>query len=857
MKKLITTFFVLFFIFSFALSQENSEIVINQWLKTNTLRLQEPLFNAEKDAQSKNWSCQEFLNYENVDPTIIYPGEDKSLKWNSSTNLQWQKISAPEIVFENSDTLQYALGYAGIYLYADQWMEVKLTLNSSRLLKIWLDGKEIAKKETDDVEFENKLKLETGKHLLLIKTLGNQIDGKLSGTISADKEHLQITTDPTEFMTLDKLLYSEQVKGVKISCNGDYVAVSLSKVDEKTKKTEHWLEIRNNSGELIQSFTGGMEISSLTWSPVNNDFIYRVSDEKKSTLWLANIESGKNEKILEGVENLSGFSWSPTGDFLIYSVSQEGQEDETGVRLLRHMPDRQPGSRNVTYLYKLNIKEKTSERLTFGQLSTHIYDISENGKRAIISRYHPYRQERPYDLQDYYILHLESMETDSLFSLKWATDLQWSPDGEKLLITGGVSMFGGIGKNLPGDVTPNDFDGQAFIYYLKSKKVLPVTKNFNPAIIDAKWSKVNENIYFVTEDRSWRNLYEYNVDKNRFQKIETGLEALSRFDLAAQDASGVYYGSGAAEIHKVCTIDFNKKLFFGIKQEDFKIIYEPAKADYKNTKLSNVKRWTFENKDGVEIEGRYYLPPNFDSAKKYPCIVYYYGGTSPVSRDFDGRYPKNYWAANGYVVYVLQPSGATGFGQEFAARHVNEWGSIVPEEIILGTEKFVQAHSFIDKDRLGCIGASYGGFTTESLITKTDIFAAAVSHAGISAVPSYWGEGYWGYSYGAVANANTFPWSHPEVFMKNSALYNADKINTPLLMTHGTADTNVPPGESIQLYTALKLLGKEVELLQCKDQNHFVLEYGQREIWSKSIIAWFDKHLKKDADWWNELYPSK
>ena len=267
-----------------------------------------------------------------------------------------------------------------------------------------------------------------------------------------------------------------------------------------------------------------------------------------------------------------------------------------------------------------------------------------------------------------------------------------------------------------------------------------------------------------------------------------------------------------------------------------------------------MKRWTFSNKDGVEIEGRYYLPPNFDANKKYPCIVYYYGGTSPVSRDFDGRYPKNYWSANGYVVYVLQPSGATGFGQEFAAKHVNEWGSIVPEEIIMGTEKFIAAHSFIDKNKLGCIGASYGGFTTETLISKTDLFAAAVSHAGISAVPSYWGEGYWGYAYGAVANANTFPWSNPEVFLKNSALYNADKINTPLLMTHGTSDTNVPPGESVQLYTALKLLGKEVEFLQCKDQSHFVLEYGQREKWSKSIIAWFDKHLKKDADWWDAIY---
>ena len=98
----------------------------------------------------------------------------------------------------------------------------------------------------------------------------------------------------------------------------------------------------------------------------------------------------------------------------------------------------------------------------------------------------------------------------------------------------------------------------------------------------------------------------------------------------------------------------------------------------------------------------------------------------------------------GYVVYVLQPSGATGFGQAFSALHVNDWGKITAGEIIEGTKKFLDAHPFVDKKHVGCIGASYGGFMTELLLTKTDIFAAAVAHAGINLIPHYWGEGYWG-----------------------------------------------------------------------------------------------------------------
>lgn len=844
--------------FAFAAETPQDTLEVKSLLITNVINLEKPLFSCEKDINGRAWSQLELLKNDNVCICKINPAKNNKIKWNEDESLKWQETS--EINFTTTDTNKAALAYLGFYIEVDQYTEITLDLASTQMLKLFVDNNVIGCKEStekDDAKSLNKkIELETGIHKITVKTIASAVEQwNIETKIIGETKNIKISTTPKDYMTIDKLIYTKSVTTAKISYDGEYTALSLRKTDKETKKDDHWLEIRNSdNGELVQSFHGGMKITSVLWSPVTNEFIYRTSDNGNSSLWLYDVESGRNKTILAKVKNLGSYQWSPIGDFLIYSTSIDEDEEKSGVRKLKHMPDRQLGNRSISYLHKLNIDEGTTNQLTYGNLSTSIYDISEDGNLAIISRYHQHVQERPFHISDYYILNLSTMKLDSLFSLKWANDLNWSPDGEKILITGGVSMFDGIGKNLSDDVTPNDYDGQAFIYYLKSKKVLPITKNFNPAISDARWSKINDNIYFLAADRSWRNLYEYNIEKNQFSKLETGMEAVTRFDLADQETKLVYRGTSAAEPQKVCTMDLGKKSFLGLKNANFQVIYEPAKKSYKNTELSNVKRWTFSNKDGVEIEGRYYLPPNFDESKKYPCIVYYYGGTSPVSRDFDGRYPKNYWSANGYVVYVLQPSGATGFGQEFAAKHVNEWGSIVPEEIIMGTEKFVAAHSFIDKDKLGCIGASYGGFTTETLISKTDMFAAAVAHAGISAVPSYWGEGYWGYSYGAVANANTYPWSNPEVFLKNSALYNADKINTPLLMTHGTGDTNVPPGESIQLYTALKLLGKEVEFLQCKDQNHFILEYGQREKWSKSIVAWFDKHLKDDSDWWEAIY---
>ena len=271
-------------------------------------------------------------------------------------------------------------------------------------------------------------------------------------------------------------------------------------------------------------------------------------------------------------------------------------------------------------------------------------------------------------------------------------------------------------------------------------------------------------------------------------------------------------------------------------------------------RLGKCKAWDFVNSRGDTICTRYYLPPHFDSSKHYPLIVNYYGGCSPTSRNFETRYPHHAYAALGYVVLVIQPSGAVGFGQEFSSRHVNTAGQGVAEDIIEGTKKFVADHTFINGKKIGCIGASYGGFMTQYLQTQTNLFAAAISHAGISDHTSYWGEGYWGYSYSEVSMANRYPWTDKKLYVDQSPLFNADKIHTPLLFLHGSADTNVPIGESIQMFTALKLLGRPTAFVVVDGENHHITDYNKRLKWQNTIFAWFAKWLKDDSTWWDHLY---
>lgn len=273
--------------------------------------------------------------------------------------------------------------------------------------------------------------------------------------------------------------------------------------------------------------------------------------------------------------------------------------------------------------------------------------------------------------------------------------------------------------------------------------------------------------------------------------------------------------------------------------------------------LGECKAYSCKSSRGYDITGFYLLPANFDSNRKYPVIVEYYGGCSPTSRRFGGgsHYPYHYWNALGYIVFVVNPSGASGFGQEWAARHVNTAGEGVAEDIIEATEWFADNHSWVNKEKIGCVSASYGGFMTQTLLSKTDLFACGISHAGISSHTSYWGEGYWGYSYSEVSMANSYPWNRKDLYVDRSPIYNADKIHKPILFTHGTADTNVPIGESIQIYTAMKILGVPTAFVMVEGENHGIMDYAKRKKWINTMMAWFQRWLQDDDSWWNAMYP--
>jgi len=871
MKRMFATIFVSIFLFaatflpapSPASSQEKQAVAADtaavrvvRWLVLGPIGAPAPAFGGE---DAKKPGAASLLADEEMPLASLEPAEGRSRALLFGKTAVWRAVAA--------DTNGAAAGAAGdapavayfaAYVDVPRWMKVKVSVRGTSPFRATIDGAEVLKSESGSPAAmkSGEAKLERGSHLLVVKTVRMPSDTagewRVDAAVAAaakDDPAPAVTLSPARPLALGDILDITAIADVAISPDGALAALTVSSRPPGSEAPERRIEIRRaKDGALVRTMSDMKGVGDVQWSPAGSRLSYTVRGEGSlGSIRVLDLATGETATVVDRVKNLERYRWAPDGSFLVYSAEEKREPDKRGVKHLTTIEDRWDTGGDRSFLYLSTVPGGHTRRLTAGPHGAGVEDVHPDGARALVARRYEDLSERPYGATELYAVDLESGTAELLFRGGWINGASYSPDGRKILVAAGPSAFGAAGVNVREGTIPNEYDGQLYLFDPATKSAEPITKDFDPAVQRAHWSRADGNIYIVAEDRAYTALYRYNPKTKRFRRLETGFEVSASYDFALDRPAAVFVGNGATQPPRLHAIDLAKGAS--------RMIHDPNAGRFAGVRQGEVRPWTFESSSGATIDGHYYLPPDFDPSEKYPCIVYYYGGTSPVDRSYGGRYPKNLWAAHGYVVYVLQPSGATGYGQEFSARHVNDWGAIAAEEVIEGAKKFVEAHPFVDGSRLGCIGASFGGFMTQLVVTKTGMFAAAVSHAGISFIGSYWGEGYWGYSYNAVSAAGSFPWNRRDIYVDRSPLFSADRISTPLLLTHGAADTNVPPGESEQMFTALKLLGKTVEYLRFDGQNHFVLERPKRELWSRSIIAWFDRFLKNEPGWWYDLYP--
>ena len=769
-----------------------------------------------------------------------------------------KEVSAAQLL---ADKQQDALHLASFCVSNTQRTKATIAVEGLEQYRLFVDGEQV---EVNGDKAE--IILTPSQHTVVIKYLTRE-------NASSDKKSIKLTVTAANGAPLSvgdaaakrayniyDVICAPNYPSVSISPNGKFIVVRKTWVDRKGNN--HSISKLRNSqtNRLMATFE-----ESVKWMPSSNKlyFTQKASDssiageeKQDGTLQLITINPLTMEREVLASNLPEGwFQFTPDEKTLIYTLTTEGRKKDPQVYDVKEPEDRQPGWRERSNLAKYDLASGILQPLTFGYHNIYLMDISADSRYLLIGKGEERLAKRPTTLTSFYRLDLGSMNASGATTPKVETliekgeflnSAQFSPDGKSILVSASPEAFNGIGKNVEEGQTPSMIDTQLYLMTLSDKKVRPLTKDFNPNVQSVNWSKADGNIYFTAEDKDCVHLFQLNPKSGKFTLLKTPEEYIKSFSLASSAAEMAFSGQSASNADRLYKMN--------TKALKSQLVDDLSARELKDVELGECKAWNYVNSRGDTLCCRYYLPPHFDAAKKYPMIVNYYGGCSPTSRMFQSRYPHHVYAAMGYVVLVVNPSGATGFGQKFSARHVDTAGEGVAEDIISSTQAFCDEHAFVNRKKIGCIGASYGGFMTQYLQTKTDLFAAAISHAGISDHTSYWGEGYWGYSYSEVSMANEYPWTNKHLFVDQSPLYNADKIHTPLLFVHGTADNNVPVGESIQLYTALKLLGRPTAMVLVDGQDHHIIDYEKRLKWQNTIFAWFAKWLQDDASWWTEMY---
>jgi len=762
----------------------------------------------------------------------------KGNKFDEKSMLKNVSLMSPATgVFEGvvlpSLTDSKSVGVLTFYVNNSSYLKGKIEVQGPANYQLYIDGQEA----------NGDLKLAPEHHCFAIKYLAEPkdtdsirvtIDAPYAVAYTLDKRHPYMAHD---------LFDGKRVRSIRLSANGTYASMAYQ-ITGRDGRSRWEYELREvKTGRFLRELS-----QNVVWMPKTNAWIEEETEAGHRMLYQVSPITGARQLFAADVPE-GDFEVSPNEDYLILSNEEEGPAEDKDVFEVLEMDDRQPGWRKRSYLSKFDIATGVTRRLTFGTKGESFEDFSTDGSKLLIISTYSRLAKRPTEVADVVLYDLKTEKADTLLQCAgFVNSACLSPDGSQVLFIGTPEAFDRVGCQLPADVTPSMIEAEFFLYDIASKKVTPLTKDFDPSIDNYYWSKADGLIYFTAEERDYVNCFVLNPATGSISKLPVNGDYVYRFDVASQAPVLAYLSYHTMAPASAYVMQLKNK-----KQQTF-FDGQTALGD---AELGTCEDWNFQNSKGDTVYGRLYLPKDFDATKKYPMIVYYYGGCSPVSRYFESPYAPQYWNSLGYVAYILQPSGATGFGQEWASRHVNTAGRGPAEDIIEGTKKLCETHPFINASKIGCMGASYGGFMTQYLQTQTDIFAAAVSHAGIANHTSYWGEGYWGYNYSEVSMANSYPWSHRQLYVDQSPLFNADKIHTPLLLLHGNADTNVPLIESLQMFTALKLLGREVALVEVEGENHHILEYGKRSKWLATQMAWFQKWLKDDPSWWDALYPKK
>lgn len=371
-----------------------------------------------------------------------------------------------------------------------------------------------------------------------------------------------------------------------------------------------------------------------------------------------------------------------------------------------------------------------------------------------------------------------------------------------------------------------------------------VTETFDSNVDDFCWANDSRTLYFIGVWHACENLYQTNLrgevkqltddwaDFGSVQLINNGNKLLaSRHSFQQGDELYVVTPGKDAKKTKVQQLTFENKLFYD------KLAFGKVQ-----------ERWV-KTTDGKEMQYWVILPPHFDENKKYPTLLFCEGGPqSPVSQFWSYRWNMQIMAANDYVVIAPNRRGLPGFGSEWNEQVSGHWTGQCMDDYLTAIDDAANNLPFVDKDKLGCVGASFGGFSVYYLAGHHNKrFKAFIAHDGAFNLESMYTD---------TEEAWFSNWEYEDAYWNRDQTNNAkrtyensphrfvDKWDTPILCIHGEKDYRINANQGFGAFNAARMRGIPAELLIFPDENHWVLKPQNGVLWQRTFFGWLDRWLK-------------
>jgi dipeptidyl aminopeptidase/acylaminoacyl peptidase len=551
----------------------------------------------------------------------------------------------------------------------------------------------------------------------------------------------------------------------------------------------------------------------------------------RAQVWLLSLDGGEARRLTNLKNGVNNFDWSPDGTRLVLT-SRTGPSDikapSSDVRHYKHTSykfnDTGWFDDKRSHVWVVGVQSGAASQITFGEdwNDTDPQWSPDGNFIAFVSD----RTGRAFDESrntDVFVIDSAGGPIRKISDHEEADNSpRWSPDGKSIAFVGRIRE-----RDHPKIFIAPAAGGAP------SRNVAPEL-DLIPS--NLTWAEQGHALYFETGVRGESHLFRAELKDGRLRQVTKGARAVRLVDISNDSRRVVYAANDFRRLDDLYTADLDGS--------DEKRLTSLNARLWSQLQLSGVERMTYKSADGWDIDGFLVKPVGWQEGKKYPLILSIHGGPASMY-GVDWFHEFQVYAARGWAVFYTNPRGSTGYGQKFERGIEGEWGGKDYVDVMNGVEEVLRRNPWLDRERLGVTGGSYGGYLTNWIVGHTNMFKAAVTLRSVTNFIS--DEGTRDGAYGHKEDFGGDLFEKFDLYWERSPLKYAKNVRTPILILHSENDLRVPLEQGEQWFRALKHFGATAEFVIFPRENHNLTRTGEPKHLVESLnwqLYWFDRYLE-------------